>query len=91
MAEFGNAFTNADSVILTDIYAAGEAPIPGITVDHLYEKMKESAVREFRYVPRKQLAAFLSSFLKPQDTVVTLGAGDITHLSSEVIALLEGH
>jgi UDP-N-acetylmuramate--alanine ligase len=90
MGEFGNAFANADAVILTDIYAAGEAPIPDVTAEHLYQKMKESVWVDFHYVPRKNLAVFLSTFLQPQDTVVTLGAGDVTQLSSETLAILAG-
>ncbi|MBS0653417.1 MAG: UDP-N-acetylmuramate--L-alanine ligase [Verrucomicrobia bacterium] len=88
MAEFGTAFDHADVVILTDIYAAGEKPIEGVTTDALYAKIQETVPTELHYVPRKKLAAHLASLLKPQDVLVTLGAGDITKLCSEVIPLI---
>lgn len=89
MAEFGKAFDHADTIILTDIYSAGEKPIDGVDVESLYDKIQESAPTDLRYVSRKELPAYLSSMLKEKDILVTLGAGDITKLSSEVIPLVQ--
>ncbi len=88
MAESGTAFEHADVVILTDIYAAGEQPIKGVTTDALYAKIQKTVGAELHYVSRNNLAGYLICLLRPGDVLVTLGAGDITKLSSEVIPLI---
>ncbi len=89
MAEFGKAFDHADLLVLTDIYSAGEEPIEGVTTDTLYAKIKEGVSIELHYAPRRELAAQISTLLRPGDTFVSLGAGDITRLCSEIISLLQ--
>lgn len=89
LGEFGSAFERADVLVLTDIYAAGEAPIPEITNEILLDKIKEKHP-DVHYVPRKDLPAFLGGFLQKGDVLVTMGAGDITKVGSEVLTLL-GH
>lgn len=86
--EFGPAFERADILILTDIYAAREAPIEGITHEILLEKVREK-VLDARYVPRSQLSLFLANFLQQDDVLVTMGAGDITKVGPEVLQLLD--
>ena len=88
IAEFGPAFDFADLVIITDIYAAGEAPIEGVSTELLLRKIKESCNSEIQYVGRKEAADFLVNVLQPGDTLVTMGAGDITHLGPEVLGKL---
>jgi UDP-N-acetylmuramate--alanine ligase len=84
--EFGPALQRADQVILTDIYAAGETPIQGLTSQTLLAAIqKDSAV----YVPRDELAGFLASYLHPEDVLITMGAGDITKVGPQVLKLLE--
>ncbi len=91
MAEFGAAFDHADVLVLTDIYSAGEPPIEGVTTEALYHKIKENTPADVQYVPRNELAAYLSDFLKSGDVFASLGAGDITYLSKEVIDTLQKH
>lgn len=86
--EFGPAFERADQLILTDIYAAGEPVIEGITSELLLAKMNESAPLEITYVPRKKLSQFLADHLYQGDVLVTMGAGDITKVGPEVLQLL---
>ena len=85
--EFGPAFERADILILTDIYAAREAPIEGITNEILLSKIRER-VCDVRYISRLQLSEFLANLLKLGDILVTMGAGDITQIGPEVLKLL---
>lgn len=84
---FGPALAGADLVVLTDVYAAGEKPIPGVT-GALIARSAEAAGAEVIYVPlRSELAAAVSGVLVAGDLLLTLGAGDITGLTTELIEL----
>ncbi len=76
--EFAGAFNAADLLFLTEIYAAGEAPIPGVTGERLAETIKGAGGPPVTYVPRKEdLAEKVLPQLRQGDLVVTMGAGDI--------------
>ena len=78
LEEFPVAFKQADHLFLTDIYPAGEAPIPGVTGERLAEVIRRAGTPPLTYVPRKdQLVEAVLTVLKPGDVVVSLGAGDI--------------
>jgi UDP-N-acetylmuramate--alanine ligase len=86
---FGPALAGADVVVVTDVYAAGEKPIPGVT-GALVAQAARAAGAETVYVPlRSELAATVAGVLAPDDLLLTLGAGDITGLATELIALRE--
>ena len=80
IGSFGGIFDAADEVIITDLFSAGETPIPGVTHEPILTEVTEAC-----YVPRESLARHLSSHT---GVIVTLGAGDITRLSSELQSLL---
>jgi len=90
MTEFGEALATADEVVLTDIYAASEEPIPGITVEAL-----AAAVNAGRRVPAHvvrrldDMAAAVADLARPGDLVLTLGAGSIGGLATALVAELE--
>jgi UDP-N-acetylmuramate--alanine ligase len=88
MDEFARSFNDADVVLLTDIYAAGEEAIPGIDAPALVEAIRARGHRDVRYVPRKELAKTTVEQLREGDLVLTLGAGDVTNVGPEVLALL---
>jgi len=89
--EFLSAFNQADLLLLTDIYPAGEDPLPGVTSEVLVRGIRERGHKNVLYVPRKEeLADRLISLLKPGDTVITLGAGDIWQLGEELMRKLQG-
>jgi len=89
--EFLSAFNQADLLLLTDIYPAGEDPLPGVTSEVLVRGIRERGHKNVLYVPRKEeLADRLISLLKPGDTVITLGAGDIWQLGEELVRKLQG-
>ncbi len=77
LEEFGPALALADVVVLTDIYAAGEEPIAGVTLDALASHVRRD-VRDLRVAPSLQDAITCAAELsKPGDVLVTLGAGSI--------------
>jgi UDP-N-acetylmuramate--alanine ligase len=84
---FGPALAGADLVVLTDVYAAGEKPIPGVT-GGLIAQAAEAAGAAVLYVPlRSELAAAVAGVLASGDLLLTLGAGDITGLTTELIEM----
>jgi UDP-N-acetylmuramate--alanine ligase len=77
--EFCHAFNDADVVVVADVYAAGEAPIEGVSRDALVEGLRRYGHRHVLALPGPaDLAALIREEAKPGDLVVCLGAGDIT-------------
>ena len=89
---FGDAFVDADVVVLTDVYAAGERPRPGVSGELLVHAVLDAHPRtRVVYLPhRDDLVAFLNRELRSGDACLTLGAGDITTLSTDVLAAWQG-
>ncbi|MFJ9497540.1 UDP-N-acetylmuramate--L-alanine ligase [Brevibacillus centrosporus] len=79
MDEFSRAFSDADEVIITDIYSpAGEAKIEGVSSEVLAQKIRENSHDGALYIATKeQLQEYLHKRLLPGDLVLTMGAGDI--------------
>jgi UDP-N-acetylmuramate--alanine ligase len=76
--EFTHAFDQADLLFMTDIYAAGEPPIPGISGQGVADSVRAAGHGGVTYVERKEtLPDQVLPALKPGDLVLTLGAGDI--------------
>jgi UDP-N-acetylmuramate--alanine ligase len=89
-ATFDGAFDDADLVVVTDVYSAGEAPVPGVS-----GRLVADAVSARRpgfpvvYVSsRDELRAVVAALLRPGDLCITLGAGDLTTLPDEIMASL---
>jgi UDP-N-acetylmuramate--alanine ligase len=77
--EFCTCFNDADWVIVCDVYAAGEEPIPGIDREHLAAGLKTRGHRGVDELVRPEaLAAAIDGLARPGDLVVCLGAGNIT-------------
>ena len=90
MAEFGQALAAADEVVLTDIYAASEEPIAGITVEALAAAVSAGRRQPAHVVKRlDDVAAAVADLLRPGDLVLTLGAGSIGGLATALVAELE--
>jgi UDP-N-acetylmuramate--alanine ligase len=89
LSEFATAFNDADVLILTDVYAAGEDPIPGATAQALADAIRACGHRDVAVVPRPELARAARARVKPGDIVLTLGAGDVTQVGPELLGLLE--
>ncbi|MFO0585214.1 MAG: UDP-N-acetylmuramate--L-alanine ligase [Anaeromyxobacter sp.] len=89
MADFAIAFNHADVLLVTDVYAAGEDPIPGATAPSLVDAIRASGHKDVHHVPRAELARAARERVRPGDLVLTLGAGDVTAVGPELLKLLE--
>ena len=90
MAEFGPALREADEIVLTDIYAASEEPLPGVTVEALADAIRAGAGKPVRLAKRlDDVVATLVELAKPGDAVITLGAGSIGTVPKRLIEALE--
>jgi UDP-N-acetylmuramate--alanine ligase len=87
--DFALCFNNADVLFVLDIYAASEAPIEGITAQTLTDNIRQYGHKDVRYVGDIDLAAKIATEeAREGDVVVTLGAGNVTRLSDEILGLL---
>ena len=87
--EFTHAFDQADLLFMTDIYAAGEAPIPGVSGAVLADRIKAAGHQGVTFVEKKEtLPDQVLPHLQPGDLVVTLGAGDIWKAGTGLLARL---
>ncbi|MBM3183869.1 MAG: UDP-N-acetylmuramate--L-alanine ligase, partial [Chlamydiae bacterium] len=83
--EFPLCFQDADLVVLTDIYSAGEAPIEAVTTASLFTKMKEVLGAKLHFFPREHLESGVLELLKPLDVAIMLGAGNITAAGDPIL------
>ncbi len=88
--ELGESLAGADVAVITDVYAAWEEPIPGVTGKLVVDALAEAAPgKRIVYLPRRaDVGPFLASFARDGDRIVTLGAGDITMVADETLGLL---
>lgn len=88
--EFLTAFYDADVLILTDIYAAGEERIEGVEAKALFEGIREYGHKDVTYLPdKKEIVDHLVRIMVPGDMVITLGAGDIWQVAEEMVRRLK--
>lgn len=87
--EFGRSFGIADVIVITDIYPAGEAPIPGVTAELIVEELKKNGRDDVVYLPELEEAVdYLYKHVQPGDLVLTLGAGNVWQAGEELLARL---
>lgn len=85
LGHFAHVFDDADLIVITDIYAASEAPIPGVSHENLVREIQKTTRIPCKTILRSDLTEKLTPFLRPHDVVVSIGAGDITKLSSQML------
>jgi UDP-N-acetylmuramate--alanine ligase len=87
--DFRCAFNQADLLVLTDIYGASEAPIPGINSQALAAAIGEAGHKNVHYLSSMQDSIeFLLKNAKPGDAILTVGAGNVSRASNELLVLL---
>jgi UDP-N-acetylmuramate--alanine ligase len=87
--EFCRAFNQADILVLTDIYAASEIPIPGVTSEALARAIGEAGHKNVHYFSSMQEGiGFLLKQARPGDAILTIGAGSVSRASNELMVLL---
>jgi UDP-N-acetylmuramate--alanine ligase len=89
--DFLDAFDAADTLLVTDIYPAGEDPIEGVTGEVLYGALKRRGHLDVGYVPdHRGLVSAVQPLLRPGDLVVVLGAGSIHEVGDRLVRALSG-
>jgi UDP-N-acetylmuramate--alanine ligase len=90
--DFGRAFMNSDVLVVTDVYAARELPIPGISGKLVADDAVAAGHHCVTYVERREgLAHTISGMVKPGDLVITFGAGDINRVGTELLSILRAN
>lgn len=85
--EFARSFYDAEAVLLTDIYAASEEPLPGVSAERLAREIERYGHRNARYVGGLEEARnALMQAARPGDLVLTLGAGSVWRVGEEFLA-----
>ena len=88
--EFCRAFNQADVLVLTDIYPAGELPIPGVNSEGLANAIRGAGHKNVHYYRSLQEATdFLLKQARPGDAILTIGAGNVSRASNDFITFLE--
>lgn len=91
MNEFSASFHDADSLIVLDIYSAGERPINGVNSAALIRKVRKKGVLTAQYIKDKTCAVdHVVSHIRRGDMLITLGAGDVWKLGGAIIKKLRG-
>jgi UDP-N-acetylmuramate--alanine ligase len=88
--DFGASFGDADRVVITDVYGAGEDPVPGVTGKLISDAICTTVPgRGVAYLPhRSDVVSYLRAITREGDLVLTLGAGDVTSVGDEFLGSL---
>jgi len=91
LPEFSQSFAKADQVILMDIYSAGEEPIQGVSSQILRDTLIENGHRHVSYIhDQDSIVDHLMETVRPTDTVITLGAGNVWTIGEMLVKRLKG-
>ena len=89
--EFVTAFYDADVLVLTDVYAAGEQPIEGATAERLAAEIRRHGQKDVTWVgDREKIPTHLAGMVREGDIVIPLGARNIWQQGEALVKLLEG-
>ena len=88
--EMAKSFYGIDYLILTDIYAASEKPIEGITSAKLKERIEQENSCHVVYLEKKDILRHAIGRAAPGDLIIVLGAGDITYVADELAWAVQG-
>ncbi len=92
MDEFSSSFHNADSLVILDIYSAGEMPIKSINSETLSQKIKKTGHNDVLYIKEKEaVIGHIVSHIQKGDVLLTLGAGNVWKIGEEILHRLKGN
>jgi UDP-N-acetylmuramate--alanine ligase len=90
MENFARSFNNADVLFITDIYAASEEPLEGVTAEILTGKVREFGHKNAHYIGSLEGAAEkICQILQPEDLCITLGAGSVSRASEQILETMK--
>jgi len=90
MSQFAEALSLADKCLLVDIYPAREKPIEGITSEVIMRQAHSKGIGDFQYIGREENAPEeVAKIARPGDLVITMGAGSITRIRTQLLKTLE--
>jgi len=88
--EFSDSLKNADTIIITDIYPAREKPIPGVTSQLIFDQISKQRKINLHYERKiENIIEILDDIVKPNDMILTLGAGSIWRFSESYFEHLQ--
>lgn len=85
--EFGQAFQQADLVILDDVYSAGEGPVEGVSSKLIYQELSHRQQAEM-VSGKENIVSLLEKTVRPGDLILTLGAGDVWKVAEMIVERL---
>lgn len=88
-AEFGAALADADVALVTDVYGAREDPVPGVTGELVVEAARQRGGRADYVASLAEVPEAVAALAREGDVVLTLGAGDVTEVGSQILQRLE--
>jgi UDP-N-acetylmuramate--alanine ligase len=75
---FGDAFKDADLIVISELYSAGEHPIAGVSAETIISAIENQDGRKVIYLAtKKEIVDYLARTARPGDMIITMGAGDI--------------
>jgi UDP-N-acetylmuramate--alanine ligase len=90
LKSFATSFNQADILIATEIYPAGEKPIPNITGKKLYEEIEKFGHKNAYFEPKlEKIPTIVGKIAKPKDIILVMGAGNIYQVIPDIIKALE--
>ena len=90
MTQFATAFNQADVLVTTEVYPAGEDPIPGVTGRALFDAIQDFGHKQARFEPDlERVADLVAGLARPGDIILVLGAGNINKIIPSLARRLE--
>ncbi len=83
--DFLGCFSDADILIMTDVYSAHEDPAEGVGIRDIWERMDKEKFEIFGFVEKSKIPGYIAGIVKENDTVLILGAGDIREIAVPVL------
>ncbi len=84
LKNFADTFNDADIILITDLYTAKEAAVHGVNSEVIFQEIKRFYPANTYFIPRDLLVEGIQEMFKTGDVLITMGAGDITKVGSEL-------
>lgn len=86
--EFGRCFSGVDKLILTDIYAASEKEIEGVSIKNIYDRVKMNGLDDVMVLEKGKIPEYVMRIKKKGDMILVLGAGDIKEVANRLAEMM---